>query len=113
MKELEAENAKLKKMFGGLSLENVLLKDGIENFADTTSELADGPTWGFSRMSRLLRWTHKRVWRTYGLLKMTLKRRARSTGFISHGKVLDWSLSPHFGYLIDSMRNKYYNRRMF
>ena len=31
LKELEAENAKLKQMFAELSLENLVLKDVIEN----------------------------------------------------------------------------------
>ncbi len=82
-------------------------------------ELAERkPTWGFSKLFRLLRrhghpWNHKRVWRGYCLLKMNLKRKGKKRLPRTTRKVLAQPLAPNFCWSIDFMRDTLSSRRTF
>jgi len=82
-------------------------------------ELAERkPTWGFSKLFRVLRrqghpWNHKRVWRVYCLLKMNLKRKGKKRLPRTTRKVLAQPLAPNFCWSIDFMRDTLYSGRTF
>ncbi len=82
-------------------------------------ELAERkPTWGFSKLFRVLRrrghpWNHKRVWRVYCLLKMNLKRKGKKRLPRAARKILAQPLAPNLCWSIDFMRDTLWSGRTF
>jgi hypothetical protein len=75
MKELEAENARLRKMYVEEKIKAEIVSEALEKSGEAISPPRDGPT--CSGALRPIGWNHKRVYRIYRQLELNLRIKPR------------------------------------
>ncbi len=112
MKELEAENATLKRMYADLALENAAV------IAALGAMVEKRPRWGFWKCYDRMRidgypWNHKRVRRVYCALRLNLPRRTKRRLPIREPLPLDAPGGLNVIWSLDFMHDTLYDGRRF
>lgn len=115
LKELEAENAKLKKMYAEeCSSENRLIEMWLLRLTKTHKRWGFGLCFDYLRNVQKFRWNHKRVLRIYRELELNLRIKPRKRIIRNHpeklGLATDINQMWSMDFMSDSLRNGCYFR---